>query len=57
MKKNTVFILTLILLLALSTLGFADTVQIGTGIATTSNLPIYGVYGYTYSQQIYLQTR
>ena len=57
MKKNTVFILTLILLLALSTLGFADTVQIGTGTATTSYLPINGLYGYTYSQQIYLQTQ
>ena len=44
-------------LMAICAFAFADTVQIGTGTATTSYLPIYGLYGYTYSQQIYLQTQ
>ena len=55
--KKLILLLSLIAILALSTLGFADTVQIGSGTATTSYLPIYGLYGYTYSQQIYLQTQ
>lgn len=31
----------------------AQTWQIGTGTATSSNLPIYSCYGYNYSQQLY----
>ncbi|NLA44286.1 MAG: hypothetical protein GX869_01370, partial [Candidatus Cloacimonetes bacterium] len=55
--KKLILLFSLIAILALSTLGFADTVQIGTGTATTSYLPIYGFYGYNYTQQIYLQTQ
>ena len=55
--KKLILLLSLIAILSLTTLGFADTVQIGTGTATTSYLPIYGLYGYNYTQQIYLQTQ
>jgi len=55
--KKLILLFSLIAILALSTLGFADTVQIGTGTATTSYLPIYGLYGYNYTQQIYLQSQ
>lgn len=34
----------------------AQTWQIGTGTATSSNLPIYSCYGYNYSQQLYKNT-
>jgi hypothetical protein len=58
MKKFTLFFVMLIAILTLSTLGFADTVQIGEGTATTTtSLPISAGWGYTYSQQIYLQTQ
>ncbi|MDR0802057.1 T9SS type A sorting domain-containing protein [Fluviicola sp.] len=30
------------------------TTSVATGVTTTTQLPIYGLYGYTYSQQIYL---
>ncbi|WP_300662615.1 T9SS type A sorting domain-containing protein [Fluviicola sp.] len=39
-----------------SVMSFGQTVttSVATGTNTTGNLPIYGYYGYTYSQQIYL---
>jgi hypothetical protein len=55
--KKLILLFLLIAILALSTLGFADTVQIGTGTSTAVSLPIYANYAYTYSQQIYLQTQ
>ena len=45
----------LILALLIAGLAFADTVQIGTGTTNSSYFPIYGLYGYNYSQQIYTQ--
>jgi len=56
MKKYSLIIL-LLTLLAICSVSFADTVQIGTGTATTSYLPIYGLYGYNYTQQIYTQAQ
>jgi len=56
MKKYSLIIL-LLTLLAICCVSFADTVQIGTGTATTSYLPIYGLYGYSYTQQIYTQAQ
>lgn len=56
MKKYSLIILVLTML-AICAVSFADTVQIGTGITTTSYLPIYGLYGYNYTQQIYTQTQ
>lgn len=56
MKKYSLFIL-LLTLLAICSVSFADTVQIGTGTGTTSYLPIYGLYGYNYTQQIYTQAQ
>ncbi|MDD2230595.1 MAG: choice-of-anchor J domain-containing protein [Candidatus Cloacimonetes bacterium] len=49
----------IILLCALAILGiaFADTVTVGSGTATSSNMPITGNYGYSYSQQIYTQAQ
>ncbi len=49
--------LTLGLLMSIgSLLSFAQTIttSVATGTTTTANLPIYGYYGYTYSQEIYL---
>jgi hypothetical protein len=56
MKKYSLIIL-LLTMLAICSVSFADTVQIGTGTATSSNLPIYGLYGYNYTQQIYTQAQ
>lgn len=42
------------ILVSASSIGQEVTSQIGSGTSTTGNLPIYGYYGYTYSQQIYL---
>ena len=42
MKKYSLIILVLTML-AICAVSFADTVQIGTGITTTSYLPIYGL--------------
>lgn len=44
-------------LLALLIPAFADTVQIGTGVTTTSYFPIHGLYNYSYSQQIFTQSQ
>ena len=54
-KVNTfgLFILTLLF----SNIGFGQvTTTVATGTNTTTQLPIYGNYGYNYSQQIYLAT-
>lgn len=56
MKKYSLIILVLTML-AICAVSFADIVQIGTGTATTSYLPIYGFYGYNYTQQIYTQAQ
>ncbi|PKN74855.1 MAG: hypothetical protein CVU49_06915 [Candidatus Cloacimonetes bacterium HGW-Cloacimonetes-2] len=53
MKK----LLLIMLVLFITGLAFADTVQVGTGTATSSYLPIYGLYGYNYTQQIYTQAQ
>ena len=43
-------------MLAICAVSFADIVRL-TGTATTSYLPIYGFYGYNYTQQIYTQAQ
>jgi hypothetical protein len=53
MKK----LLLIMLVLFITGLAFADTVQVGTGTATSSYLPINGLYGYNYTQQIYTQAQ
>lgn len=55
MKRSFLFILFLAAMLGLFTSAGALTVQIGPDGATptTSYFPIYGLYGYNYSQQIY----
>ncbi|MFA7543206.1 MAG: choice-of-anchor D domain-containing protein, partial [Candidatus Cloacimonadaceae bacterium] len=55
MKSIAKFILLLSILLTFSSLVFADTVQIGSGTGTFSYLPIYTLYSYNYTQQIYTQ--
>ncbi len=37
--------------------GYTQTITIGSGTATSSNLPIVTYYGYTYSQQLYTQAQ
>lgn len=56
MKKLT-FLLCFMFLLFAFNVGNSQTVQIGTGTTTTSYLPIYGLYGYSYSQQIYTKAQ
>ncbi len=56
MKKLILWLLLTMFVAALS-IAYADTVQIGTGTSTTSYLPLYGLYGYNYTQQIYTQTQ
>lgn len=48
-------LLLLSIFFALGSQVFADTVQIGSGTSTYSYLPIYTLYGYNYTQQIYTQ--
>lgn len=58
MKKS--LLLTLIILafmLGMVSTVLADTVQVGTGTGTSSYLPLYGLYGYNYTQQIYTQAQ
>lgn len=55
MKKLLLLIALLFLAAVTFTTAYADTVQIGTGTTTSSYFPIYGLYGYNYSQQIYTQ--
>ncbi|MFA5509319.1 MAG: choice-of-anchor J domain-containing protein [Candidatus Cloacimonadaceae bacterium] len=50
-------IIVLTLMLAFCGVAMADTVSIGTGTSTTSYLPLYGLYGYNYTQQIFTQTQ
>ena len=57
MKKLLMIATLLALMLAMFNIAFADTVQVGTGTATSSYLPIHGLYGYSYSQQIYTQAQ
>jgi hypothetical protein len=55
--KKILYLVMMLALLASFTSAYADTVQIGTGTATTSYLPLYGLYGYNYTQQIYTQAQ
>jgi len=55
MKK--LILLMLALVMASFTFVYADTVQVGTGTSTSSYLPLYGLYGYNYTQQIYTQAQ
>ncbi|HAN40801.1 MAG TPA: hypothetical protein DCQ12_02625, partial [Candidatus Cloacimonas sp.] len=57
MRKQFSFILLLALMLSIFSLGYALTVQIGDGTATTDYLPIYGLYDFSYTQQIYTPTQ
>ncbi|MFP9116126.1 beta strand repeat-containing protein, partial [Flavobacterium sp. RHBU_3] len=45
-------VLLLVTLCSLPAIAQTGTIQIGSGTTTTSTLPIYSCYGYTYSQQI-----
>ncbi len=56
-KQYTLPALLALLFVMLFSAAFADTVSIGTGTATTAYLPIYGNYGYSYSQQIFTQAQ
>ena len=55
MKKLLLIMLALVM--ASFTFVYADTVQVGTGTSTSSYLPLYGLYGYNYTQQIYTQAQ
>ena len=57
MKKLLLICMLLALMLATYSVSYADTVQVGTGTATSSYLPLYGLYGYNYTQQIYTQSQ
>jgi len=46
-----------LLFVMLFSAAFADTVSIGSGTATTSYFPLYGSYGYNYTQQIFTQAQ
>lgn len=55
MKK--ILLVMFALVMASFTFVYADTVQVGTGTSTSSYLPLYGLYGYNYTQQIYTQAQ
>ncbi|MCB5272077.1 MAG: hypothetical protein LHW56_09570, partial [Candidatus Cloacimonetes bacterium] len=57
MKKLLMIATLLAMMLAMFNIAFADTVQVGTGTATSSYLPIHGLYNYSYTQQIYTQAQ
>ena len=57
MKRNYLPIVMLALILSIFSLSYADTVQVGSGTTSSSSLPIYGSYSYSYSQQIYTQAQ
>ena len=57
MKKHFSFILLLALMLSVFSMGYALTVQIGDGTATTKYFPIDGWFHFSYSQQIYTQSQ
>ncbi len=56
---KTTFRITLLIALMLSIfgLGHAATVQVGDGTSNTSYLPLYGIYSYTYTQQVFTQSQ
>ena len=55
MKRYWSFILLLALMLSIFGVSHALTVQVGDGTSTTSYFPIYGLYDFSYTQQIYTQ--
>ncbi|MGI6198216.1 MAG: choice-of-anchor J domain-containing protein [Candidatus Cloacimonadaceae bacterium] len=57
MKTTLRITVLLAILLAMFSFTHAVTVQVGDGTATTAYYPIRGIYGYTYSQQIYTQSQ
>ena len=58
MKKHLSFIVMLVILLAMFNLANALTVTVGADATQTSSyLPIYTLYGYNYTQQIYTQAQ
>ncbi len=57
MKTTLRITVLLAILLAMFSFAHAVTVQVGDGTSNSSFLPIYGNYGYTYSQQIYTQSQ
>ncbi|HHZ14697.1 MAG TPA: choice-of-anchor D domain-containing protein [Candidatus Cloacimonetes bacterium] len=57
MKTRLSFILLLALLLGIFSTGHAATVQVGDNSLNTSVYPIYGLYDFSYTQQIYTQSQ
>lgn len=57
MKRSLMLGMLLTFMLVMYTFSFADTVQVGTGTSTSTNLPITGVFGYNYTQQIFTQAQ
>lgn len=57
MKTRLSFILLLALLLGIFSTGYAATVQVGDNSLNTSVYPIYGLYDFSYTQQIYTQSQ
>ena len=57
MKRYLSFILLLALMLGIVGVSHAATVQVGDGTATTTSFPIWGLWNYSYSQQIYTQAQ
>jgi hypothetical protein len=57
MKRYLSFILLLALMLGVFSVSYAATVQVGDGTATTTSFPIWGLWNYSYSQQIYTQAQ
>ena len=57
MKRYLSFIVLLVLMLGIFGVSHAATVQVGDGTATTSSFPIWGLWNYSYSQQIYTQAQ
>ena len=53
MQNHHRFIMLLTILLCIFTFVNAATIQVGNPDQTTYSLPLYGVYGYSYSQQIF----
>ena len=56
---KTSFRISMLLAILLAMFGFANavTVQVGDGTATTGYFPVYAVYSYSYTQQIYTQSQ
>ncbi|MDD5316858.1 MAG: hypothetical protein PHX33_07570, partial [Candidatus Cloacimonetes bacterium] len=51
--KKRVFFLLLAMFLAITSLVFADSVQVGSGTSRTDRLPVNTSNNYSYSQQIF----